>query len=374
MELNYYVLGKKNNPMLLGYLDKYYDILCNKLRDISQKDILTDDIWKLLDIENRKFILNADISSTINIIHDIQILLKRPIWVFLPEIYQERLQKEIQFFLNKEEEHLITHQWTTIGETNIRLTMADYNPFWAMWAHPDHATSGAGLGWGEKTEKEWLQVYNKTFEVLKIIDEDIYDELNQIITKIIPFGTSYSLHNSCSHKDSIGHLYLGYTVDVEYPEFNNVEAVIHESSHNKLNLILQSEKLILNDMSEKYYSPYRPDARHIHGIYIWLHAFAPVIYILMGWYLRGLMWESDIWLQKILLYYVKNKISYKVLRKHGKFTPLWEKILEEMKYVMDITDTLSEKITNKSEVLQRVITYEKQHFSEVNLKYPYLEY
>jgi hypothetical protein len=53
-----------------------------------------------------------------------------------------------------------------------------------------------------------LDVYTKTFELLKVLDEGIYDELNQIIKKIVPLGTAESLHNSASYKECIGHLYM----------------------------------------------------------------------------------------------------------------------------------------------------------------------
>jgi HEXXH motif-containing protein len=116
----------------------------------------------------------------------------------------------------------------------------------------------------------------------------MYDEINTMIKKIIPLGTAYGAHNSASHKDCIGHLYMGYTIDAPSPEINNLEAIIHESSHNKLNLIMQFDPLILNVQEEKYYSPYRPDARHMHGIYLGVHAIIPTVYILMRSYRGGL--------------------------------------------------------------------------------------
>jgi HEXXH motif-containing protein len=48
------------------------------------------------------------------------------------------------------------------------------------------------------------------------------------------------------------------------PEIYNLEAIIHESSHNKINLIKQFDPIMLNDIEEKYYSAIRPDARPIH--------------------------------------------------------------------------------------------------------------
>jgi HEXXH motif-containing protein len=50
---------------------------------------------------------------------------------------------------------------------------------------------------------------------------------------------------------------------VEQPELSNLEAIIHESSHNKLNLLFHFDPLILNSLEENYYSPFRPDARHL---------------------------------------------------------------------------------------------------------------
>jgi len=105
-------------------------------------------------------------------------------------------------------------------------------------AHPEHIKEWAiSWNWWEKTEKEWLWVYEKSFNLLKQLDEWIYDELNQIITKIIPLWTAEGMHNSASYKECVGHLYMWYTIDAETPEINNLEAIIHESSHNKLNAI-----------------------------------------------------------------------------------------------------------------------------------------
>jgi HEXXH motif-containing protein len=61
---------------------------------------------------------------------------------------------------------------------------------------------------------------------------------------------------------------MSYPVNIDDPELVILEALLHEYNHNKLNLILQTEPLILNDRKESYYSPYRPDPRHIYGIYL----------------------------------------------------------------------------------------------------------
>ena len=108
-----------------------------------------------------------------------------------------------------------------------------------------------------------MEVYTKTFRLLKKIDTGIYDELNFMIQRIVPLGTAENIHNSASYKECIGHIYLGYTMGVEHPEINILEAIIHESSHNKLNLLMHFDPLLNNPYEEKYYSAIRPDARPI---------------------------------------------------------------------------------------------------------------
>jgi len=374
VELQYYVLGKKNNPMLKEYLESYYEKICLFLEELSHAWILTDEISQLFEHrDNKDFLSKADITSLIHAIHQYAIQ-KKSWWPDPQEHYVNQLAEQIGFLLSWDHDRLIYNQWEKIGGTNIRLTKLDYNPHWLSSSHPDHDSNGAWVGWWDKSETEWLEIFNKTFEALKKVDEDVYDELNQVIDKIVPYGTAMWLHNSCSHKDCVGHLYMWYTLGVDMPEFNNLEAIIHESSHNKLNLIMQRDKLILSDMSEKYYSAYRPDARHIHGVYLWLHAFAPVIYILMKAYRDGLMGTSSDWLEKIVLYYLKNKVTYKVLVKHGKFTELWQHVLDEMKYVLDLTDALFQQIPSAKQTFLIVKDHQRLHFMEVNTNYPHLEY
>jgi len=50
------------------YFDKYYQKLISNLKDLSEKQILTKEINNLLNTDNRQFILNADISSIINLL------------------------------------------------------------------------------------------------------------------------------------------------------------------------------------------------------------------------------------------------------------------------------------------------------------------
>jgi hypothetical protein len=373
MNLKYYVLGTKSNPMLLSYLEKYYQKMLVYLQDIKNIWVLSPEIDTLLQKDNKSFISNPDISSLINVIYLEKILKKEQ---HLGDInsYIDILWKEISLFNSWNRENLSMNQWVKIQWTDIRLTPIDSNPFNLRDAHPDHKNTGWVLWWGEASEWEWLSVYQKTFEILKLADEWVYDELNQIIKKIVPLGTARWLHNSASYKECIGHLYMWFTIDSQKPEMNNLEAIIHESSHNKLNLIMHFDPLILNQIEEKFYSPYRPDARHIHGIYLWVHAITPTVYILLRSYSQWLFGNDEFWLEKAILFHFKNKIWMKVLKKYLQATELWLEILAEMEYVIWLSDDLIKKNSPSKELLVRAKQRQQDHFSQVNMRYNFLQY
>lgn len=375
--LNYYVLWKKNNKMILNYFDMYYNKLIWYLKNISDKNILKVEIENLLNTDNnRKFILNADISSLINFIHKELIELK-PQYLWDVNIYIKKIQKEINIFIKEgiDSKNLTMNIWQKIAWTNIRLTNVDNNPYNSLEAHPEHKDLWAISGnWWEKSESEWLEIYQKTFNLLKKIDSWIYEELNQIITKIIPLWTSRWVHNSASYKECVGHLYMWYTIDSDKPEINNLEAIIHESSHNKLNLIMQFDPIVLNDKTEKYYSAIRPDARHIHGIFLGYHAFAPTMYIMMKAYKDWYFWEDMHWFEKIVLYYIKTKLLQKMIKKYALLTDLWKEISVEIDYVIGLMDKIMKELKPSDDIIKKSKAMQIKHFNEVRKNYPNLEY
>ena len=167
---------------------------------------------------------------------------------------------------------------------------------------------------------------------------------------------------------------MWYTINSIAPEINNLEAIIHESSHNKLNLILQFDPIVLNDKSLKYYSAIRPDARHIHWVFLGYHAFAPTMYVIMKAYKAWALWNDKSWLEKIVLYYMKTKFLQKVIKKYAKLTELWKEISEEIDYVITLMDDLLKELNPPKEIILIAKKAQMQHFAEVNKNYPYLEY
>jgi len=375
--LKYYVLWTKNSSLLKKYFEKYYNLLLDRLEKLAKNWYLKNKIGLLLENKyKREFIMNADNSSVINYLY-LELVEWLPQFLWDIEKYKNIFKNEIEIFLKQwiNSANLTMNKWQKIAWTNIRLTSFDNSPYSKKEAHPEHIKEWAiSWNWWEKKQDDWLVIYKKSFDLLKDLDEWIYDELNQIITKIIPLWTARWKHNSASYKEAIGHLYMWYTINSSSPEINNLEAIIHESSHNKLNLLFQFDPIVLNTKEEIYYSAIRPDARHIHWVFLGYHAFAPTMYIIMKAYKDWHLWNDSMWFNKIVLYYIKTKFLQKVIKKYAKLTDLWKKISNEIDYVISLMDDLLKQLKPTKEQLLNARKIQEQHFQSVNKNYPYLKY
>lgn len=195
-----------------------------------------------------------------------------------------------------------------------------------------------------------------------------------LINKIIPLGTAKNVHNSASYKECIGHLYLGYEITSEFPEILNLEAIIHEFSHNKLNLIMHFDPIILNAYEEKYYSAIRPDARPISGVFLGYHAFAPTMYILMKAYNDGLIEKDESLLNKIVLYHFKTKLLQKVIQKYANLTEIGKKISSEIDFVIEKMDEIFAQINPEKKLIEKAKQEQKNHFENVARSFQNLYY
>lgn len=361
--MHYTVLWYSQNLLLEQYFDRFFEKLLTIFSNIKFDDTSLKENFFLLSLnKQRDFLIHPDISSLILWVHNKKL-----------QDCHEKLWSELVYLLQWSQDLSAIYSWKKIQGTNIYLSVIDNNPDNSIIAHPDHDTNSS-IWWGEKTPEEWNRLFEKTFALLKEVNAEFYHELNYVIKKIVPMKTSRDVHNSCSYKDCIGTLYLGYTVNIEFPEIALLEAIIHESSHNKLNLIMHSEPLIKNNLDLKYYSPYRPDARHIYGVYLWVHAIVPTIYVLLNaiefWFIK-----DEWWYRKIILYHIKNKLWFNVIKKYSDTTLIWSQILDEIYSVIQLSDTLIKKSHILSYLDKTEISYwAKEHFFKVKNNYPYLQY
>jgi len=353
------VLWYTQNSLIQEYSKKYFQRLLHLIQNSAVDISWIDFILSIDSKKQEKFLLHPDISS---LIQDISNPSSR-----------KKLEEQLLFFQNEEIDKLTQNKGSSILWTNIKLTLKDDNPQNMQVGHPDHDKDGM-LWWWNKTQEEWWDVFAGAFKILYDVDREYFNEINSIIYKIVPMKTSVDVHNSCSYKECVGTLYLWYTTNSQHPEMNILEALIHESSHNKLNLIMQSEKLTINDSSLLYYSPYRPDARHIHGVLLWVHAIIPTVYVMLQAIEKWLV-DDLMWMEKVILYHIKNKLWYRVLARQAKFTLIGQKIYDDMWSVMALCDTIIKNSPRLKQVdLSGIQMRAKEHFVEVKNNYPYLQY
>jgi len=264
-------------------------------------------------------------------IHGLILASARPWLIEAPE-YKKILLEEYKK-INTPESILRKDVTKLIPWTQIELTLNFHNPDVEKHTHPDHKKNQVGITFGSKSEKEWQELFAKSFDIVRKVSPEFMYEIERVIQKIIPFDVSYKVHNSGSYSDVVGHLLMSFPTWIEYPELALLEAILHEYNHNKLNLILQTETLVLNDRQEIYYSPYRPDARHIHGIYLGLHALAGAFWVLWNAHIKWILILPENWQEKATAYVLKNGLSLQVLDKYALLSPLGKEMLEEMRSV-----------------------------------------
>jgi hypothetical protein len=287
--------------------------------------------------------------------------------------YLQKFTRELNYFLEKDYDNLMHNQWDFIEGTKIRLTMSDNNPDNEVINHPDYKGESM-LWWGERTTQEWNNVFASSFKIIKTINYDFFMELQEMIQKIVPMKTARDVHNSCSYKDCVGTLYLWYTIETQYPEFHIIEALIHESSHNKMNLIVQLQPLHNNNYNQNYYSPYRPDARPMHWVLLWVHALVPAVYVLLQAIEKGIMIDTW-WQEKVVLYHIKNKLGLNVINKFLETTEIWSILVDDISIVLKKCDVMIQKLNLLQELdMIEIQRRAKIHFLDVRHKYPKVKY
>lgn len=362
----YSVLWYKNNPLISEYKSKY---LCMLKKIFEQLEFGAHEQYKkaffsLSEDTQNEFLLHPDVSS---LLYEMAYTGK--------DDWKDTLLWELKKCNTGDKEGSTLYSWECIPRTKIYLTDMDNNPHNTLVDHPDQEEGENGMmWWWEKTPQQWKEVFSQAFEVLAKTNEDFFHELNSMIQKIVPMKTAEDVHNSASYKGCIGTLYLWYTTKSLYPEIDILEALIHESSHNKLNLIMQSEKLLFNDTTLKYYSPYRPDARHVLGVFLWVHAIIPTVYVMLEAVEKGYITHEQ-YIEKVVLYHIKNKLWYRVLQKHAQFSNSWKKVFDELGKVLLICDKKIRENTVIQKCNLQVIQYRaKEHFLNVKENYPYVQY
>lgn len=149
------------------------------------------------------------------------------------------------------------------------LALHDDNPLAAVEAHPDK--EGNAIDLGEASAETWLARVDEARALVRGAWPELADEHAQVLALVCPVGTHAERSNSASYRESIGQVY----VSLHPSPLKMAEALVHETQHNKLNLLAYLDP-VLHDAGTLHDSPVRPDPRPLWGVLLAVHAFVPV--------------------------------------------------------------------------------------------------
>ena len=218
------------------------------------------------------------------------------------------------FYLNNKEVKKVKTNISCKITKDIDFLEKDKNPFNVENDHPD---APEFIPYELKTipKQEWVRQFRTAYGIIKNNIPEICDEICPFLDAIVPHGYEKGKQLSSSYFESPGILYLSYT----NTDIKQAEAIIHEVHHTIFNIIGWKHPLFNNDMSLKYYSAYRPDARHIKGCFLGLHAFVAV----QNFYRSLAENNSDNqikFIETFFTLFLKNKKVIDVLEKYADFT------------------------------------------------------
>lgn len=213
-----------------------------------------------------------------------------------------------------------THQATPI-EGAIVLALEDNNPLAMHEAHPDKPGNAVDLG-GHQA-REWVASLREALGIVRAHLPDLRDEMDLYVQQIVPVGFYADKHLSASYREAIGTLYLSLHPNA----LTMVEALVHEFQHNKLNALLESDRVLENGQEPLYPSPVRPDPRPLHGVLLAVHAFVPVALLYQRMMAGGDARASERRLREIARI---NREGTDVLRAHARPTPVGKALLDEL--------------------------------------------
>jgi hypothetical protein len=196
----------------------------------------------------------------------------------------------------------------------------DKNPFNVDNDHPDEEFVAYDLKGIPK--EEWVRQF--AYGIIKRKTPELYSEIYYFLDAIVPHGYEKERQLSSSYSKSPGILYLSYTDT----DIKQAEALIHEVHHTIFNIIEWKYKLYNNDMSLKYYSAYRPDARHLRGCFLGLHAFVAV----QNFYRKLAKNGNNLeFIKTFVSLYLKNEKVISMLEKYADFIVHGSLLFEDIK-------------------------------------------
>ena len=183
----------------------------------------------------------------------------------------------------------------------------------------------------ELNKTKWIDVLIEAFNMINDTSPELFNEMRLLISVIIPLKADKSVHPSFSFsaRNRFGVIFLTFDCQPRVM----ADTLVHEFYHNRLNLLLEYDKILENADSDEYYSPWRKIPRPLWGI---LHGCFANYGIAKFWqgYLKKYLEISTVEREKIERGAIRTSVSLQIgcksLLKHGKSTALGMVLINDL--------------------------------------------
>jgi HEXXH motif-containing protein len=210
-------------------------------------------------------------------------------------------------------------------EEPLLFARVDNNPLAMNEAHPDK--TGNALDLGGRSAEEWVSSLKEALALIREFVPELRAEMDLCVELVVPVGFDAEKHLSASYAEVPGTLYLSLHPD----PMTMAEALIHEFSHTKVNLLSEHDAVLENAFEPLFRSPVRPDPRPLWGVLLAVHAFLPVelLYARMAEQGHANAGTDRFKARRVAIRQM-NEEGLEVLRKYARPTPVGEGLLEDL--------------------------------------------
>ena len=123
-------------------------------------------------------------------------------------------------------------------------------------------SSTAGIDLGGRSPAQWVEALGAALSLVEQALPGWMAELPVSLRRIIPVGWEPERHLSASYREAPGLCYLTLHPD----PLTLAEAIVHETQHGKLGVLLHLDPVLHNGRTTWTQSPVRPDLRPLMGV------------------------------------------------------------------------------------------------------------
>jgi HEXXH motif-containing protein len=119
-----------------------------------------------------------------------------------------------------------------------------------------------------------VEKIGRSLDLIEEVDPTLFAQYDSLIRWYVPVTTPdpNTRHNSFTAKNALGLMFLSET----YKFTPLLEAMVHEFHHAEMYMLMAISEVFGPDIDDLFYSPWRPDARPLHGLFHADHVFSGV--------------------------------------------------------------------------------------------------